>query len=544
MKSKTLLISVLAIILCFSFTFATLAATTSPKDLVLTGIENMDLDFSQKFYNQSSGNITYTVNRFGGNSLKEVNIPGGTTLDCDFKLDVPGKKSAIDLVLKYNNKTYPGQMFLSEDKLIFTKSFVAAIKELAPQSDIGNLSQYPEYLYFSNPIMTQVWTTMLDYPNAKITEETKDLIKFFVEAIPAEYFSTAGNTVTLELDQNGLEDAVYAILQKVKNEKTRFAEIVVTLATTYDTTGTMGNPQQMKAEIIKGIDEAVNSGSWPTKELIQMISSYIQVKQFKYQSSIIPGGQKNFDAIIALQPQTGFIGQIDITSESKGKTDNLTGIYKFKLSFTEPGGTSVNGAFEGDVTIKDDKITQGLVLSATAKKATGVVEFDVAISGQSTQQVEDGMVVNIPVLTSSNSLNIDEYMNRSYAIIGGSSGPTTIEVVPRGNTPIFVNSRIVVTDAEPFMQNGRMMVPVRFISESLNAEVRWIDPNVIRITRGDQVISMFAGETSYILDGQQAQMDTVPVVKDGRTFVPVRFVAEALNCDVNYTDNKVYINSR
>ncbi|MFA7468826.1 MAG: copper amine oxidase N-terminal domain-containing protein [Desulfotomaculaceae bacterium] len=544
MKSKTLLISVLAIILCFSFTFATLAATTSPKDLVLTGIENMDLDFSQKFYNQSSGNITYTVNRFGGNSLKEVNIPGGTTLDCDFKLDVPGKKSAIDLVLKYNNKTYPGQMFLSEDKLIFTKSFVAAIKELAPQSDIGNLSQYPEYLYFSNPIMTQVWTTMLDYPNAKITEETKDLIKFFVEAIPAEYFSTAGNTVTLELDQNGLEDAVYAILQKVKNEKTRFAEIVVTLATTYDTTGTMGNPQHMKAEIIKGIDEAVNSGSWPTKEQIQMISSFIQVKQFKYQSSIIPGGQKNFDAIIALQPQTGFTGQIDITSESKGKTDNLTGIYKFKLSFTEPGGTSVNGAFEGDVTIKDDKITQGLVLSATAKKATGVVEFDVAISGQSTQQVEDGMVVNIPVLTSSNSLNIDEYMNKSYAIIGGSSGPTTIEVVSRGNTPIFVNSRIVVTDAEPFMQNGRMMVPVRFISESLNAEVRWIDPNVIRIIRGNQVISMFAGETSYILDGQQAQMDTVPVVKDGRTFVPVRFVAEALNCDVNYTDNKVYINSR
>ena len=94
------------------------------------------------------------------------------------------------------------------------------------------------------------------------------------------------------------------------------------------------------------------------------------------------------------------------------------------------------------------------------------------------------------------------------------------------------------------MQNGRMMVPVRFVSESLNAKVRWIDPNVIRITRGDQVISMFAGETSYILDGQQTQMDTVPVVKDGRTFVPVRFVAEALNCDVNYTDNKVYINSK
>ena len=540
MKRKTLLISVLAIILCFSFTFATLAAT-SPKDLVLTGIDNMDLNFNDKFYNQSSGNITYTVNRFGGNSLKEVSIPGGTTLDCDFKLDVPGKKSAIDLLLKYNNQTYPVQMFLSEDKLIFTKSFLTAIKELAPQSDIGNLNQYPEYLYFSNPMMNQVWTTMLDYPNAKITEESKDLIKFFVEAIPAEYFSTSGGTVTLELNQDSFIDTIDAILQKVKNEKTRFAEIVVTMTTTYDTAGTMGNPQQMKAEIIKGIDEALNSGSWPTKEQLQIISSFIQVKQFRYQSSIIPGGQRNFDAVIALKPEAGFTGQIDITSESKGKTNNLTGTYKLKLNFTEPGGTSFSGAMEVDILFNDDQVTQGLALSATAKKATGI-EFDVAISGQSTQQVEDAIVINVPTLTSSNSLNLEEYMNTSIGVIGGASGPTT--VVTKGKTAIFVNNRVVATDAEPFMQNGRLMVPVRFVSESLDAEVRWIDPNVIRITRGDQVISMFAGETSYILDGRQAKMDTVPVIKDGRTFVPVRFVAEALNCDVNYTDNKVYINSK
>jgi len=101
---------------------------------------------------------------------------------------------------------------------------------------------------------------MLDYPNAKYTEETKDLIKFFVEAIPAKYFYTSGGTVTLELDQEAFISTIYAILQKVKNEKARFADIIVTLATTYDTTGTMGNQQQMKNEIIKGIDDAVKSG--------------------------------------------------------------------------------------------------------------------------------------------------------------------------------------------------------------------------------------------------------------------------------------------
>jgi hypothetical protein len=78
------------------------------------------------------------------------------------------------------------------------------------------------------------------------------------------------------------------------------------------------------------------------------------------------------------------------------------------------------------------------------------------------------------------------------------------------------------------------------VGEGLNGEVRWINPNVL-ITRGDKVISMCVGKTSYTANGQSAKMDTSPVLKNGRVFVPVRFVAEALNCTVNYTNNHVYI---
>ncbi len=431
MKRKTLAISILAVILCFGFTFAALAAAASPKGLVLTAIDNMNFEHNQKFYNQSSGTMTFTVDKFGGNSLKEVKIPVGTSLDCDIKLDVPGKKSVFDLNLKYNNKTYQGQAYLAGDKLIFTKSFITALQELAPQSNLDIPDQLPEYLYLSDsmleqPLFTQIWTSMLNYPNDKITEESKALLKFFVEAIPEEYFSTSGGTVTLELDQDGFIATINAVMQKVKDEKERFAEIIVTLTTASDTTGVMGSPEQMKAEIIKGIDDAVKNGAWPTEDQVKMVGMFIQVNQLKYQTAIIPGGKSNFNASIALKPETGFTGQIDINSESAGKTDNLTSAYTFELKFTGPDGLSFNGTFEGDMTVKDEEMTQNMAFSATAQKA-GAMEFDVAISSQSTQQVEDGINISVPVLTDSNSLNIEKFIE---------TGKNATVKVPEGESNI------------------------------------------------------------------------------------------------------------
>lgn len=415
-KRKTLAILVLAVILCFGFTFAVLAATVSPKDLVLTAIDNMDFEPARKLHNHLSGNATLTIDRLEGNSLEEFSIPIGTSLGCDYKLDVPGKKAGVDLNLKYDNKDYRGQIYLSDDKLIFSKSFVTALQELAPQSDMGLPDQYPEYLYQSVPEISEIWPSLLNYQNNEmnrinqINAEIKALIKFLVEAIPAEYFSVSGSTVTLELDQDGLITTVNAVLQKVKDEKTRFADIIANIAVVYDTADAADNQAQIKAEIIADIHGAVKNGTWPTEDQVKMIGNFIQVEQFKWQTSIIPGGQKSLDASIALKPESGLTGQIDINSESAGKADNLTGTYDLKLSFTEPDGISFNGAIESDMTIKGEKTTRNTDLSATSKTA-GVVEFDMAASFKLTQQVDDGTIVSVPALTESNSLNVDKLPN-------------------------------------------------------------------------------------------------------------------------------------
>lgn len=91
-------------------------------------------------------------------------------------------------------------------------------------------------------------------------------------------------------------------------------------------------------------------------------------------------------------------------------------------------------------------------------------------------------------------------------------------------------------DATPYIsEDDRTMVPVRFISEFLGASVEWIESSQEVIIRSEEhQISLRIGDRSYSIDGRSKEMDTVPVIKDSRTFVPIRYIAETLKCKVNY----------
>ena len=104
-----------------------------------------------------------------------------------------------------------------------------------------------------------------------------------------------------------------------------------------------------------------------------------------------------------------------------------------------------------------------------------------------------------------------------------------------GSTDYIVNNDIVKGDAAPYVDgNWRTMVPVRALAETFGATVDFDnDTRVITIVDGDTEIVMTVGETAYTVNGEEANMDTAPVIGDSdRTYVPVRFVAEALGYTV------------
>ena len=92
-------------------------------------------------------------------------------------------------------------------------------------------------------------------------------------------------------------------------------------------------------------------------------------------------------------------------------------------------------------------------------------------------------------------------------------------------------------DAAPEMKNGMVFVPVRVVSEMLDAEV-WYSGKEVAIRAGETKIRLTIGGEQVQINGEQVSLGAASYVKDGRTFVPVRFVGEALGCEVHYSRGK------
>lgn len=99
----------------------------------------------------------------------------------------------------------------------------------------------------------------------------------------------------------------------------------------------------------------------------------------------------------------------------------------------------------------------------------------------------------------------------------------------------FVNGDEVTMDSKPFIQKGRAMVPVRAISNALKAEVNWsADTRTVEVVRGETKITLYLDKNEADVNGTIVKLESAPVIKNGRVFLPLRFIGEQLKANVNY----------
>lgn len=100
---------------------------------------------------------------------------------------------------------------------------------------------------------------------------------------------------------------------------------------------------------------------------------------------------------------------------------------------------------------------------------------------------------------------------------------------------VEVDSVPVVFDSPVKIINGRTMVPVRAVFESLGAEVTWDgEKRTVYAKRDGKNISMTIGENRLFLNGLVMPMDVSAVIMENRTYVPARFAAESMGYAVSW----------
>lgn len=115
---------------------------------------------------------------------------------------------------------------------------------------------------------------------------------------------------------------------------------------------------------------------------------------------------------------------------------------------------------------------------------------------------------------------------------------SVLKVFSGSTLQIAVNDILVnFTDAQPLIDsNDRTQVPIRAVSEMLDCDVEWIsETHTAIITRenGDTIIIVIGSDT-MLVNGNKVKMDTAALIKNDRTYIPVRFVAEALGLTVEW----------
>ena len=107
------------------------------------------------------------------------------------------------------------------------------------------------------------------------------------------------------------------------------------------------------------------------------------------------------------------------------------------------------------------------------------------------------------------------------------------------------NFKSIKLDTPPFISKNRLFVPIRFIAETFKTVVDW-EPKTEKITIKEEnvTIEFWIGMTKMKVNNKELQIDAPPQIRNNRTFVPIRFLSEALGASVNWDPDKQTVTIR
>ncbi|EOD01900.1 copper amine oxidase N-terminal domain-containing protein [Caldisalinibacter kiritimatiensis] len=108
-----------------------------------------------------------------------------------------------------------------------------------------------------------------------------------------------------------------------------------------------------------------------------------------------------------------------------------------------------------------------------------------------------------------------------------------LSILPVEN--IFIENVDVKFDTPPVIKTGRTLIPVRAITEGFGANVEWNgEERKVTITRDDVEIVLQIDSSEVLVNGEESTIDVPSSIYSNRTYVPLRFILETFKLSVNW----------
>lgn len=184
---------------------------------------------------------------------------------------------------------------------------------------------------------------------------------------------------------------------------------------------------------------------------------------------------------------------------------------------------------------------EGSVTSNTYQLGSAFIQ-DKEICEITSSQVEKNLAswLNDGLKSAAKMANLPKSFLKTWAFADGKIGFGT----PKENKDIVLTidkkeasvfGEIKENDVAPLITNGRTMLPARFVTEALGGTVLWDGEKreVIIEKEGLKLILTIDKDTA-LLNGEEVKLDALAFIENGRTYTPVRFIAEALGATVSW----------
>lgn len=194
--------------------------------------------------------------------------------------------------------------------------------------------------------------------------------------------------------------------------------------------------------------------------------------------------------------------------------------------------------YQGDVSVSGDKATvSGKLYNRENCYGTDIKDVVLNISDKDLKSGSDYLlfVKDDTIVSAISAVDADaEKITKDMT-------PPTVITLTIGDVNATVNGKSVSNDVAPIVVNDRTMLPIRFVAEALGAEVGWNEysqsvsinwPKKVYISI--KIGSNYASVEENLKPEEQVKLDSPAFVENGRTYLPLRFVAEKLGADVQW----------